>query len=592
MGFNFKKALSILCTASVIMSSSVLSFAFYKGENDFENVTNTGIELYVSRKLNITQPSNDISTSASSYLITGTSNPKYPLYLNGEKVTNRGKYGSFAMTVNLSQGKNKITVSQNNNSKTIYITKTDNPSYSKATTITKAFPQYNMFANSKEEVTLKCVAPAGSKVFAEFMGTTFELKQNVPSASKGIAANFSLDIIMPKLSKTTEPFHVKYTLVNDGKTTEYTSEGTFFVTSPNKKVLASATEVATPIYTDEKGSAIKTIVTRSTLDKVIEQKDGMYKLSMGGWVSSKHVKLLPHNYYHINHVEYVSDDFDALGESYIIKGTAFTPYKFINEKESLKVVLYNTKNVPDISVKHSEIFSDSEVSFDGNNTIITFYKQKPNSLWGYGIKYEDGQTIIYCKKPPKLSSDPYKPLNGITITIDAGHGGKDPGALGTAQLTGSNEKDFTLAAATAIQNRLEGLGADVIMTRTDDSDINLNERMEISIDNNSDFFISVHYNSATPTAAGTEVYYYYGNSAKFANSTATALKENTEKNTRGVYATPFRVVLNSFCPSILTEIEFISNPVGYDESLTKTNQYNVANSIADGIINFLESYYA
>ncbi len=590
MQMKLKKSLAILWTMSVITSSSVLAYAFPKGENDFEKITDTGVSLHISQKLNITQPSDNITTSASSYLITGTSNPNLPLYLNGTEVTKRGRFGSFAMTVNLAEGKNTITVTQGENSDRVYITRTNNPGYTSATAITNAFPIYDTFAHGGEEVTLKCVAPAGSRVYADFMGKRFELKQNVPSASKGIAANFSIKIIIPKVSEFTEPVKITYTLNNDGNTSVYESEGTFFAAPQNEKVLIQATEVATPVYTDKNGSYIKTIVTRSTVDKVIEQDDGMYKLAMGGWVSSRHVKPLLGNYSHINTVTDISRDFDYLGESYLLKGNSYPPYEFINENEYLKVILYNTKNVPEISVQDSEIFSDSQVSYDGVNTTITFYKKNSKSLWGYGIEYKEGKTVIYCKKPPVLSSNPQKPLEGIVVTLDPGHGGKDPGALGTAQLTGSNEKDFTLATSMAVKNRLEDLGAQVIMTRTDDSHVSFNERMDAAIKNRADFFISIHYNSGTPTASGSEVYYYYGPSAKFARSTAAAMTANTSKNNRGVFGKAFRVVLNPFCPSILTEVEFISNPVGYDDSLTKTNHYNVANAMADSIINLLTEY--
>lgn len=75
------------------------------------------------------------------------------------------------------------------------------------------------------------------------------------------------------------------------------------------------------------------------------------------------------------------------------------------------------------------------------------------------------------------------PLTGVTVVVDAGHGGKDPGAIGTAA-DGSPvyEKVLNLQIAEQIRPRLEALGATVLMTRTDDSWVSLYRRVAIGAD--------------------------------------------------------------------------------------------------------------
>ena len=88
-------------------------------------------------------------------------------------------------------------------------------------------------------------------------------------------------------------------------------------------------------------------------------------------------------------------------------------------------------------------------------------------------------------------------FSGYTITLDAGHGGYDPGKIG---INDSKEKDINLQIASYLQELLDSLGFEVYMTRTDDSSLNtetaeslktsdLNHRIEIVTSHNSDFFI-------------------------------------------------------------------------------------------------------
>ena len=96
------------------------------------------------------------------------------------------------------------------------------------------------------------------------------------------------------------------------------------------------------------------------------------------------------------------------------------------------------------------------------------------------------------KKAPPAA--PAKPRRRIVV-VDAGHGGKDPGATGTR---GTKEKDITLAAALELAKVLRERGDfDVVLTRSDDTFVPLSERSKTANDLNADLFVSLHCNSAT-----------------------------------------------------------------------------------------------
>ena len=141
------------------------------------------------------------------------------------------------------------------------------------------------------------------------------------------------------------------------------------------------------------------------------------------------------------------------------------------------------------------------------------------------------------------------------ICIDAGHGGKDPGAVGNGVI----EKDVALKTALAVGELLKKQGFGVVYTRTSDVFVNLNERCRIANAKDADLFISVHVNSATNTSAkGTETLCYSKNG--FADVVQKSLVSALKTNDRGVKERKDLAVLNGTkMTAVLLELGFLSN---------------------------------
>ncbi len=77
------------------------------------------------------------------------------------------------------------------------------------------------------------------------------------------------------------------------------------------------------------------------------------------------------------------------------------------------------------------------------------------------------------------------------IVLDAGYGGSDPGA----QRAGVSEKDLTMQITNQLKKRLTQLGARVVMTRSDDTFVSLEDRVKITNNNQPDLFVSIHINA-------------------------------------------------------------------------------------------------
>ncbi|MGB8955122.1 MAG: SH3 domain-containing protein, partial [Tumebacillaceae bacterium] len=103
-------------------------------------------------------------------------------------------------------------------------------------------------------------------------------------------------------------------------------------------------------------------------------------------------------------------------------------------------------------------------------------------------------------------------LHGKTIVIDAGHGGYDVGAIGTSSAV--YEKDVTYSLSRILYNKLLATGANVVLTRPDDSFVSLADRVETSKRQKADAFVSLHYNTnANSDISGTMTFYYTADGA-------------------------------------------------------------------------------
>jgi N-acetylmuramoyl-L-alanine amidase len=118
-----------------------------------------------------------------------------------------------------------------------------------------------------------------------------------------------------------------------------------------------------------------------------------------------------------------------------------------------------------------------------------------------------------------------------TVVIDAGHGGEDTGARGPG---GTLEKDLALRTAKELARRLEARGLRVVMTRTRDAFVPLEERTAIANDARGDLFLSIHANaSPDPEVHGTETY-FLALEASDAGAADVASRENRAFERAGV----------------------------------------------------------
>lgn len=215
-------------------------------------------------------------------------------------------------------------------------------------------------------------------------------------------------------------------------------------------------------------------------------------------------------------------------------------------------------------------------------------------------------------------------LNVRRVVIDAGHGGDN---LGTAGANGLQEKELTLDIARRTRDLVSGDGFDVIMTRTEDASVSLQQRALLANERQGDIFVSIHLNALKPASAkGIETYYLgpsespehdaiaaaenqqsgyslsdmrslleriYGDarraaSRRLAESVQHALvrtvrRVDAEVTDRGVKMAPFVVLVATEMPAILAEVSCLSNGDDAERLRTPGYRQTLAEALATGI---------
>ncbi len=192
---------------------------------------------------------------------------------------------------------------------------------------------------------------------------------------------------------------------------------------------------------------------------------------------------------------------------------------------------------------------------------------------------------------------PEGPIRGLVI-LDPGHGGKDPGALGSlaGQSSRVEEKALNLQLARKVSSQLKGKGVRVMLTRYRDTTVSLEDRVKMANTHSAALFVSLHANSskANPQAQGFQIYI----AAVASNDTRSAAKQVATSFKRAGFeshgpavredkARPLFVLRQTRGPALLVETGFMSNAQDLSRLVRSDYQDRLAGAIAEGIITHL-----
>lgn len=260
------------------------------------------------------------------------------------------------------------------------------------------------------------------------------------------------------------------------------------------------------------------------------------------------------------------------------------------EGSTLKLTFLSASYVGDAPAADGSFLTAASIeNGDGQFTLtLTFADAEP--LYGWAVNYDAaaGTTSIWLKRTPHLSGDASAPLAGVTVMLDPGHGGDADGAMGSAGSTAPEEKELNLSVAYAAKYRLEQLGATVILTREDDTNPSLGDRVTAMNTQHPDLFLSIHHNSVELTAdvnqsTGTEAYWFYDEGKALADNLIGEVCTATGRQNRGSNYGYYYVTRSNICPATLLELGFVTNPAEYEDCADPETIWAEGSAIAAGI---------
>lgn len=245
-------------------------------------------------------------------------------------------------------------------------------------------------------------------------------------------------------------------------------------------------------------------------------------------------------------------------------------------KPIIKKQKYVIAQQDNTKIRNSANLNGKILATVANGTKMTYlstdgewYKVKYNNQTGYVANWIS-KLITTIKQPTKLAD--------ATIAIDAGHGGSNTGVVAN----NNDEKTYTLQMANTIAKQLRSSGAKVIMTRNNDQNISIANRLQSALDAN--VLISIHFDASANNAITT--YYSNKNAASLAQAISNQLN-NLPLQNNGISNSNSAILQDNNQPAILLELGSLSNSDAYQNIIDPKYQQEVAKDIVTG----LEQYF-
>jgi N-acetylmuramoyl-L-alanine amidase len=314
-----------------------------------------------------------------------------------------------------------------------------------------------------------------------------------------------------------------------------------------------------------------------------------------GYISREFVKEIPDGSvtpsYFINPITcYPTETADIIRIPYLEN----VPYDVFADPEQNRITinLYGVKTSSTWIIHRTEPRYIEELTWQQatKETYKIFVNLKTSKIWGYELKPNGKELIFKLKYPPKYDLENPLPLKGIKISIEAGHGGSNTGAIG---LSGLKEKEINLDLSKKMEELFKTFGAEVLQVRDSDKDMTLLSKREIATNSDANLHLSIHANASEPVteflgASGTCTFYHNPFWAPLAENIYKRLIELDLKPFGTVGSFNYRVTRMSEMPSILVEQAFMSHAEDEEKLADDNFRTDMAYKIYLGILDYLK----
>lgn len=551
------------------------------------------------KPLKLISPTHDSSAVESSLTyLRGIGDPSAQLWLDGEEVIIYGT-GAFAAAIRLEEGRNESLLSYVKGRDTLQRRLVfeykrpapPQPTEGFAITYAKVLPGGDRWVQPGDALQVEMKATPGLR--ASFMGVPMA---ELDTAVAGVAGIYRGEYFV-KETDGLEDTPIRFELHDEatGKTvTAQSPEKVRVLSQPHALIGVTAGENIQLSYglgTDRLGGAKMGTLDTGVKVEITGRVADMYRIRLSSirqaYIPVGNVQLLPGVQFRpsslVGSWSVSPDD----GHDVVrVRLDDRLPYTSVMRSHERLIVVdvYGAVSNTNWITQKSNLQAIQNVWYEQveKDMFRVFIELKSDVFWGYGIGYEGNLLVIKVKPQPDRLA-----LNGMTIVVDAGHGGTNRGAV---SMTGVLEKDLNLAMALKLRRALEREGAKVLMTRDTDRGVNNAFRVRWAKEQNPDLLISIHCNaSANPMAQGASTFYKHHalrGPSQYVYEEMLILGLVDYGNVGG-----FNFMLNAPTefPSVLVETAFMSNPADEEKLVDPQFHTDMAESIVRGLKNYLKS---
>lgn len=553
------------------------------------------------QSLSIAYPPNNHQTTADRIFLIGTAPPQGVVLVNGNPLENRSPAGHFAPSFPLQVGENRFTLRYENEEVTLKVTRQLNqPEMPAGVAFAKdsLTPAAEIARLPGEYICFAAVAPPNATVSVKLADQTIPL---LPQVQVELPNNQAVLVGENALAESAirkyrgcakaeaagELGTPTFQLVMNNQTITQQGSGKITILSPTQLEIAEVTAEAGVARTGPSTDHSRlTPLPKGTKASITGREGDWVRLDYGAWIRTSEVRITQDSVPPKSLIRSVRARQAGEWTEVFFPLEVPVPVTIQQGEKTFTLTLYNTTAQTDIiRLDDDPVISRLDWQQISPEQVQYLFNLKFTQQWGYKLRYDGTTLVLSLKHPPKVSSS-QKPLRGIKILLDPGHGG--PEDLGGIGPTGYREKSVALIISKLVREELIQRGATVIMTREEDIDLDLPPRVEMINKQEPAIAVSLHYNALPDNGdavntKGIGAFWYHPQAHSLAVFLHNYLVEKLNRPSYGIFWNNLAMTRPATTPSVLMELGFMINPVEFEWIVNPTEQKKLANAIAQGI---------
>lgn len=565
---------------------------------------------WANQPLSVVYPPDGHETTAAKIFLIGTAPTEGEVTINGEAVA-RSPGGHFAPSFPLAVGENIFTLRHQSQELTLRITRSSATFVPVGNTFAEGSltPAVDIARLPNEPICFSAIAPASANVTVALNSQTIAL---LPQSSVDLPPNSAVLTLsnQPIATPTASLYQgctaamapgelgtPEFGLTLNGATVRQTGLGRVTVLSPAQvevvEVIAESGTARTGPSTDY---SRLTPLPKGTRARITGREGEWLRFDYGGWIRASETQVIPN-------AGLPSTLIRSLRASPVGEWTEISfplqvpvPVSVQPGNQTFTLTLHNTTAQTDTFLLNDDpVIERLDWQQVAPGQVQYTFNLKSKQQWGYKLRYEGTTLILSLRHPPRIgqgNESEAKPLTGVQILLDPGHGG--PEDLGARGPTGYPEKEVALIVSQQLRERLEARGAEVIMTREGDIDLYPQDRAAMINQLEPTIALSLHYNALPDdgdavNTAGIGAFWYNASAHDLAVFLHQYLVETLDRPSYGVFWNNLALTRPTVAPAVLLELGFMINPNEFEWIVDSEAQDRLADALAAGVTQWLQT---